>query len=304
MALEQEIRELEQRFADAPESRLFLPLADALRRAGELERAVQICSQGLESYPDFTSARVLLGKCLAGLGSHHQAREVLEGVLSEDENNLEALRTLGQISLDEGEKDRAGDYLSRALALEPEDETLAAVLKDLDGQLPGSGAADAEEEQYGGGSGEVFITHTLGDLYRLQGHYQRAYEVYSRLLDRFPEDPSLAVKLEDVTARLKQKKTSPVPHETAAEGKAEPAGAGIAAAEIPDAAAAEEETVPQDRQAADEELSMDRRIDRIFASVLEGRESPLPEQMQSSGAGSFINMFERWIKGLRLLEAG
>ena len=55
---------------------------------------------------------------------------------------------------------------------------------------------------------------------------------------------------------------------------------------------------------AEVDLSVDRRIDRIFTAVLEGRESQATETAQNSGAGSFINMFERWIKGLRLLEAG
>lgn len=303
MALEQEIRELERRFADAPESRLFLPLADALHRAGELDRAVQICSQGLESYPDFTSARVLLGKCLAALGRCGQAREILEGVLSEDENNLEALRTLVQISLDEGDKAGANDYLSRALVLEPEDESLAAVLNSLGGQPSGSGVADAEEEKCSG-SGEVFITHTLGDLYRLQGHYQRAYEVYSHLLDQFPEDNSLTVKLEDVTARLKLSQAGAAHQETIHAEEAAAVESVLEAEEAGVAVTAAEETCPLDRQAAEVDLSMDRRIDRIFAVVMDGRESQGPETAQNSGAGSFINMFERWIKGLRLLEAG
>ena len=66
MELEEEITELEKRFAEAPESRLFLPLADALARAGEFERAYDLCRKGLESYPDFTAVRVLMAGCLAG----------------------------------------------------------------------------------------------------------------------------------------------------------------------------------------------------------------------------------------------
>jgi len=51
------------------------------------------------------------------------------------------------------------------------------------------------------------------------------------------------------------------------------------------------------------ELSVDLRIDRIFSSVLDGVETPLVRQSEKNGAGSFVNMFERWIKGLKLLEA-
>ncbi|MCE5273222.1 tetratricopeptide repeat protein [bacterium] len=310
MALEQEIRELEKRFAEAPESRLFLPLADALSRAGELERAVEICSRGLESFPDFTSARVLLGQCLARMDRGAEAAEILESVLKDDTGNLEALRTLGEIAVEQGDAGRARELYGRALEAEPTDEALAAALERLESrdEADGSSAGEAEEASFSG-AGEVFITHTLGDLYRLQGHYQQAFEVYSRLLESCPDDSTLAVKLEDVAAQLNRraaaaaKKPAPLP-EPRIQELLEPVVA--AAGRTEEEPVAEAEPIEAPALASDEgggELSVDLRIDRIFSSVLHGMEVPPVRQSERNGAGSFVNMFERWIKGLKLLEA-
>jgi len=98
MGLEEEIRELEKRFAQAPESRLFLPLADALRRAGELERAMKLCREGLERFPDFASARVLLGECLAESGDLEQAEQTLQKLAEEDGENIRVLKGLAALA--------------------------------------------------------------------------------------------------------------------------------------------------------------------------------------------------------------
>lgn len=97
MGLHEEISELEQRFAESPDSRLFLPLADALRRAGELERAVKLCRDGLERFPDFNSARVLLGECLADMGELDEAGGILREIAGQDSGNRRIAERLAEI---------------------------------------------------------------------------------------------------------------------------------------------------------------------------------------------------------------
>lgn len=284
MAMEEEIRELEQRFADSPESRLFLPLADALMRSGELQRAVEICSRGLESYPDFTSARVLLAQCLMGLGLSEKAREHFELVLADDSGNIEALKGLGNLAAESGDAETARGFFVRAQGIEPLDEQVADAVEALRVDAGGRGSEPSAEDERNSGEGEVFITHTLGDIYRLQGHYQRAFEVYSRLLERNPDDKALAARLNEVAVRL-----------------------GPAAGRVPGVAAeagsqSEPDVVPDDVAdvRAGDEVAM--RIDNIFEAVL--NEPVEPAGGEINGPGSFVNTFERWIKGLKLLEAG
>ena len=48
-----ELRSLIERFEKAPDSRLFAPLADAYRKTGDVDQAIDICEKGLEKYPDY-----------------------------------------------------------------------------------------------------------------------------------------------------------------------------------------------------------------------------------------------------------
>lgn len=242
MGLEEEIRELEKRFSEAPDSRLFLPLADALRRAGELERAVKLCREGLERFPDFASVRVLLGECLAETGDLEEAEQTLEKLVAEDSENLRVLKGLAGLVERKGNKGKAkakalydkvrvleaAGVESDTPPAQPEGETglLEPVGEPQAGEEaehhePSAGISTEEpvevdqavaEDQ---GSGELFLTHTLADIYRLQGHYEQAYEIYSKLVESEKEDPELKRKLEEVTSHLggdSQAAEKPVKH--------------------------------------------------------------------------------------------
>ena len=172
MGLHEEISELEQRFAESPDSRLFLPLADALRRAGELERAVKLCRDGLERFPDFNSARVLLGECLADMGELDEAGNILRIGRSRTAATAGSCRPAGRYRPGRSgwrgnryrwpaEKSRRTGKRCAARPAEPE--------------------LDAPEPAGQPGAGEMFITHTLGDIYKMQGHERKAFEVYSKL---------------------------------------------------------------------------------------------------------------------------
>ena len=227
MELEEEIRELEKRFSEAPDSRLFLPLADALRRAGELERAVKLCREGLERFPDFASARVLLGECLAEIGDLEKAEQTLEKLVAEDSENLRVLKRLAGLAEQKGDKDRARalyDQLRTLEAAGAESDTPPAQPEDEIGLLEPEGEPPAGEEAARSepfaeisteepvqrdqavaqdqGPGELFLTHILADIYRFQGHYEQAYEIYSKLVESEKEDHELKRKLEEVTSYL------------------------------------------------------------------------------------------------------
>ena len=64
MAYTSEIEKLEKRWAENPKGRNFAPLADAYRKAGELDRAIELCKSGLERHPDYVSAHIVYGRCL------------------------------------------------------------------------------------------------------------------------------------------------------------------------------------------------------------------------------------------------
>jgi tetratricopeptide (TPR) repeat protein len=71
--------------------------AERFRRAGALERAVELCREGLQKFPDHISARVTLGWSLLDLGKYDDARVELEQVLRRAPDNLAAIRGLAEL---------------------------------------------------------------------------------------------------------------------------------------------------------------------------------------------------------------
>lgn len=81
----------------AEESTAFGPIAERFRRAGDLDRAVSLCRDGLQRFPHHISARVTLGWALLDLGKYDEARTELELVLRRAPDNLAAIRGLAEL---------------------------------------------------------------------------------------------------------------------------------------------------------------------------------------------------------------
>ena len=300
MGLQEEIKELEQRFQQAPDSRLFLPLADALRRAGELERAAKLCREGLERYPDFNSARILLGQTLAAMDELEEAGEVLREAASHDNGNRRIMKELADIAEKTGDSAAAREWSGLATG-EPSAQDQPAAKPDEPEssgveQEPEAGAGEEKNTE----AGEMFITHTLGDIYRMQGHERKALEVYRKLIADGDEDPALKQKADELAAKLgEQEQDSPAveeaEQETAETAKQEPQPDGE----------------PRESPASTEGR-FEQRVDAIFHFLLgdspeHGEQDPPAQQQAESsagarvpdGSGEFVDMLEDWIGELR-----
>ena len=83
--------------APAQDSTAFGPIAERFRRAGDHERAISLCREGLKKFPNHASARVTLGWALLETGKYDEAREELEAVLRRAPDNLAAIRGLAEL---------------------------------------------------------------------------------------------------------------------------------------------------------------------------------------------------------------
>ncbi|HYL22227.1 MAG TPA: tetratricopeptide repeat protein, partial [Gemmatimonadales bacterium] len=119
MAYTSEIEKLEKRWAENPKGRNFAPLADAYRKAGELDRALELCTAGLELHPDYVSAHIVLARCLIDQKNDAGASEVFQKVLALDPENVLALKILAEIAERGGRFDQAVEWLGRLLAADP-----------------------------------------------------------------------------------------------------------------------------------------------------------------------------------------
>jgi tetratricopeptide (TPR) repeat protein len=284
MGLHEEISELEQRFAESPDSRLFLPLADALRRAGELERAEKLCRDGLERFPDFNSARILLGECLADMGKLEQAGQILSESAELDSGNRRIADRLADIESQKGGGAQPSDTTAETGAPETEADAVEGGAPEAAEPEEAAPAGDASK------SGGMFVTDTLGDIYKLQGHDRKAFEIYSKLAAGGQAGPEVKEKLRELSEKL---------------GKVPIAG-----------------DISGDRAEGDAVLEMARvesgegrfeeRIDTIFHFLLGDSPDHSESERQSSSAaqpvssntepgdsGEFVDMLEDWIEDIR-----
>ena len=81
----------------AEDTPAFGGVAERFRRAGELDRAIALCREGLKKFPNQLSARVTLGWALLDQGKYEDARAELEQVLRRAPDNLAAIRGLAEL---------------------------------------------------------------------------------------------------------------------------------------------------------------------------------------------------------------
>ena len=92
-----EIDRLEARSASDPRTHTFARLADLYRKAGELERALEVVESGLRHHPHYLNARIVHARLLRELGRRGDAVIAFEHVLQIDSQNLVAQAALTEL---------------------------------------------------------------------------------------------------------------------------------------------------------------------------------------------------------------
>ena len=126
-----EIAKLEALYAANPEGHVFTHLAEAYRKAGELEQARKVLTEGLGRHPESASAHVVLGRLEHDRGDGEAARVAFNRVLSLDAGNLIALRFLGDLALERGEAAEALGHFRELLTRDVADAALERRVAEL-----------------------------------------------------------------------------------------------------------------------------------------------------------------------------
>ena len=135
MSPESRIEELRRRVDNDAASIAFAHLAEAYRRAGQLDDAVQTCRRGLAIHPGFLSAKLTLGRALLTLGYLDEAGAELEAVVAGSPDSVAALRALGEVRRQQGRAAEAAECQQRLLELAPLDPDLQRIIHDIDAKL-------------------------------------------------------------------------------------------------------------------------------------------------------------------------
>ena len=147
------IDDLEKQFAENPR-RVFARLANEYRKAGDAERAIEICRHHVPQQPGYISGHIVLGQALFDTAQFDEARSAFETALGLDPENLIALRQLGDIARETGDLEGARSWYRRLLEVDPQNDEVAEQLQALDGNAgdavpatPTESAAAPDQEQ-------------------------------------------------------------------------------------------------------------------------------------------------------------
>lgn len=119
-------------YQDNPRSRIFAPLAEAYRKSGLVDEAIDICKEGLQYHPNFISGMVALARAYLDKGLYTATIRELEKVVSEVPDNYLAQKLLAQSYLLVGDNNNALKAYKMVLYLNPKDLESKTVVSKIE----------------------------------------------------------------------------------------------------------------------------------------------------------------------------
>jgi tetratricopeptide (TPR) repeat protein len=123
-----------KKYQEDPTSRIFAPLAEAYRKAGLVDEAIEIAREGLRVHPNFVGGRVALARALFEKRLYEEVVEGLGVVVREVPDNLVAQRLVAESCLMLGRVSEALSAYKMLLYFNPTDVETARVVSELEAQ--------------------------------------------------------------------------------------------------------------------------------------------------------------------------
>jgi tetratricopeptide (TPR) repeat protein len=138
-----DIRGMTAELAADPDSLVFLDLAEALRRRGQLDAAYKVTRTGLVRYPQLARAHDLSARILSDRGEPDRAFEAWVTALQFDAGLVSAHKGLGFLYCQAGDLAAAEKHLAYAVQADPDDAGTLAALERVRLEQAGAEAAPA-----------------------------------------------------------------------------------------------------------------------------------------------------------------
>jgi Flp pilus assembly protein TadD/predicted regulator of Ras-like GTPase activity (Roadblock/LC7/MglB family) len=138
-----EIRRLSDELARDPTSLVFVQLAEALRRHGQLDHALRIVVRGLERHPGNVDAHDALARIAVDRGEAQRAFDEWATVLRLVPDHVGARKGLGFLYFQQGQLGEAEAHLAEAARRDPCDVGVATALRHVREARAGDVAAAA-----------------------------------------------------------------------------------------------------------------------------------------------------------------
>ena len=210
--LEAKIAEYRNQLAQDPKSTVFVELSDAYCELGQLDDALEVALKGTWELPQYADGFAAVGRVYYKRQVLGKAEEAFYKALSVEQMCIAAYKGLAVILKDKGDVQKASDILTKAIMLDPGDQSLQQMIESLSapaasGASAGQVASEpvvAEEpamDQSSDGMKPI-TTATIADIYVEQGLYDKAMEVYRELLTENPQDAAVQQKISELEALM------------------------------------------------------------------------------------------------------
>lgn len=121
-----------KKYQEDPSSRIFAPLAEAYRKAGLVDEAIEIAREGLRVHPQFVSGKVALARALFDKKLYQEVIDLLSPIIQDSPDNLLAGKLLGDSYLVLGKTLESLNAYKMLFYFCPNDTELAQVVFELE----------------------------------------------------------------------------------------------------------------------------------------------------------------------------
>jgi predicted regulator of Ras-like GTPase activity (Roadblock/LC7/MglB family) len=129
--IDERIEKCQKILGQHPESQIFAALSEAYRKKGNLEKAKQICSQGLSIHPNYGSAHLVMAKIDLDQRLYQEAEEELILAVQTDGMTRTTELLLSQILIQKGQVKEAEAILERLSNVDPDNPAVIKLLKEI-----------------------------------------------------------------------------------------------------------------------------------------------------------------------------
>jgi tetratricopeptide (TPR) repeat protein len=118
-----------------PKSKVFAPLAEAYRRMGLIDEAIDLAERGVREHPHFASGRVALGKCYVQKAKYAEGAAQLKVAAELSPENLLAHQLLAECYTRLDKPVEALNAYKIVLFLNPNDARVSKIVIELETQI-------------------------------------------------------------------------------------------------------------------------------------------------------------------------
>ena len=203
------LKRLKERIRQNPDSKLFLSLAEELRKGGRTDEATAMLVDGIRRNPEFAAARLTLGRWYLSANMFEEAKKEFSELVEKFPGNAFAHRGLAEAYRSLGLEEGAVEEYRKVLAINPFDEESISYLEAAGYSTDAAEAPVAEEPHTAETPAEVSAVEIPAtDLSEAEeliagGQYAKALNVLNTMLSSGLTDPKIRQQKEELISLIK-----------------------------------------------------------------------------------------------------